>query len=184
MANKVFILGAGASKHTGAPLMWDFLDRARDIFTAGKMSAEWAEHFNRVFVAISELQLVHSKSRLDIRNLESVFTTFEMAKNIGRLGNLKPDEVEKCVESLQAVIFYTLDECVRFPIPFGGGIQSPAAPDAYMRFAEYVKASWTEHLTIITFNYDVALDVALANTDLPVYYGFGPSPAGRYHRLL
>lgn len=161
--------------------MWDFLDRARDIFATGTMSQEWAEHFNRVFVAISELQVVHSKSRLDIRNLESVFTTFEMAKNIGRLGSLKAEDVEKCVQSLQAVIFYTLDQCVLFPT--ADVTSEIVAPPVYRRFAECISASIGHSTTVITFNYDVALDVALAKSDLEISYGF-EDPGTSFGRVV
>ncbi len=43
---------------------------------------------------------------------------------------------------------------------------------AYRKFAECIKGSIKDHITVITFNYDVALDVALANEDLDVSYGF------------
>lgn len=34
MASVVFILGAGASRHTGAPIMRDFLATAENLFSA------------------------------------------------------------------------------------------------------------------------------------------------------
>jgi hypothetical protein len=70
MSRYVFILGAGASRHTGAPLMAEFLDRARALFAANPTS-EYSNDLQRVFGAISKLQSVHSKSELDIVNLES-----------------------------------------------------------------------------------------------------------------
>lgn len=125
---------------------------------------------------------MHSKSSLDIRNLESVFTTFEMAKNIGRLGNLRQTEINKCVQSLQAVIFYTLDKCVLFPTTGAGDV---VAPEAYRRFATCIEASRADYITVITFNYDVALDVAFADTDLEVFYALGDPPThGNYIDLL
>jgi hypothetical protein len=181
VSNKVFILGAGASKHTGAPLMADFLDRARDLYAAGNMPSDWAEHFDRVFRAISALQDVHSKSSLDIRNLESVFTTFEMAKNIGRLSDLPANDVSKCVESMQAVIFYTLDQCVLFPTT--GITGTLCATDVYRGFAECINTSSKDDITIITFNYDIALDVALAKADLDVFYGLESSPTTPFRRI-
>jgi hypothetical protein len=178
--NKVFILGAGASKHTGAPLMADFLDRARDLYAAGKLPSEWADHFGRVFRIISALQAVHSKSTLDIRNLESVFTTFEMLKSLGQFPDLAGDEIELSVQSLQAVIFYTLDQFVRFPTGNAGEI---LPPKVYHGFAERIRA--TRNVTVITFNYDVGLDVALAASGIPVFYDIGdPPPLGDFSKLL
>ena len=165
--------------------MFDFLDRARDIYGVGGIPAEWAAHFVRVFSAISALQSVHSKSSLDIRNLESVFTTFEMAKNIGRLADLPTDDVEKCVESLQAVIFYTLDRTAQFPIAIVGGRPVIEPPRAYKAFTEYIVGS-RDDIVVITFNYDVALDFALAHIGLDVSYGLpgGASPVRRSTKLL
>jgi len=77
MADTVIILGAGASKQGGAPLMHDFLDVARDLLSADKVG-DARKSFETVFRGISALQQVHSKSELDILNLESVFAAFEM----------------------------------------------------------------------------------------------------------
>ena len=69
MSKIVFILGAGA------PLMKDFLDRARDL-VADKNIKGREEDFAKVFNAISSLQKVHSKSELDLINIESIFDSF------------------------------------------------------------------------------------------------------------
>jgi dimeric dUTPase (all-alpha-NTP-PPase superfamily) len=75
MSNIVFILGAGASKQAGAPLMKDFIDTARDLYSSNDVDNK-NEDFQKVFTAISELQRVHSKSNLDIDNIEAVFFSF------------------------------------------------------------------------------------------------------------
>lgn len=53
MSDVVFILGAGASKQNGAPLMADFLDVASKIWRMGSVAGS-EEHFARVFRAISQ----------------------------------------------------------------------------------------------------------------------------------
>ena len=40
MAKTVFILGTGASKEAGAPLIDEFLDVARDIITNGRLTEQ------------------------------------------------------------------------------------------------------------------------------------------------
>ena len=40
MSNTVFILGAGASKRAGVPLMKDFLDTAHNLWKSGKITQE------------------------------------------------------------------------------------------------------------------------------------------------
>ena len=59
MSDIVFILGAGASKRAGAPLMNDFLDVANDLWKLGFVK-DADEQFQNVFSGISELQKVHS----------------------------------------------------------------------------------------------------------------------------
>ncbi len=54
MAEAVFILGAGASKECGAPLMANFLDVADDLRLRGEAGID-AVHFERVF-ALAELE--------------------------------------------------------------------------------------------------------------------------------
>jgi hypothetical protein len=68
----VFIVGAGASRESGSPLMFDFLDKAYDLLrlkTEGIV--EKRSEFEDVFNAIAELQSVHAKSYLDLDNIET-----------------------------------------------------------------------------------------------------------------
>jgi len=81
----VFILGAGASREAGGPLMGDFLDHAEELSHNSDVDHE---AFDLVFRGIKELQVVHSKAFLDINNVESVMAAFEMAKLFGRLGDM------------------------------------------------------------------------------------------------
>src|SRR5882672_30995 len=92
MGNSVFILGAGASVHAGAPVMRDFLDQA-GLIGRSEPGTEDRRAFEIVTRARSELQLVHSKAQFDLRNLESVFAAFEMAEVFGRLGSLAKNDV-------------------------------------------------------------------------------------------
>jgi hypothetical protein len=78
MSNVVFILGAGASKQAGAPLMANFLDVSTDLLRANRVG-ESKVHFERVFTAIGGLQAVHSKAQLDLNNIESIFTALDIS---------------------------------------------------------------------------------------------------------
>ena len=77
MSDIVFILGAGASKDAGVPLMAEFLDVAEREWRLKHVEGRNAS-FKDVFDALSQLSCVHSKSTLDIENVESVFSAFEM----------------------------------------------------------------------------------------------------------
>lgn len=92
MSDIVFILGAGASRQAGAPLMSDFLDKAADLLVTRRVDSQ-REQFEKVFSAIGELQRVHSKAQLDLNNIESVFTAFELAKIIQRLPGVQTNEI-------------------------------------------------------------------------------------------
>ncbi|MHB1587420.1 MAG: hypothetical protein ACYCRH_08255 [Acidiferrobacteraceae bacterium] len=97
MADVVFILGAGASKEGGAPLMADFLDVARTLWETQKVSTS-APAFETVFKAIGHLQQVHSKAELDIINIESVFAAFEMGKLLGRLPGYSAADIDGLIK--------------------------------------------------------------------------------------
>ena len=79
------ILGAGASSEAGAPLMKDFVNTARDLFQdrQGRVSS--------VFTAMAALARSQAKATLDLQNIEEVFSAFELASLVQRLGNLPED---------------------------------------------------------------------------------------------
>jgi hypothetical protein len=79
MPKSIFLLGAGASKAAGAPLMDEFLSTARNLRRLA-LPSEFHSAFDTVFQAMTALQAVHSKSTLDFNNVESLFSAFEVAK--------------------------------------------------------------------------------------------------------
>jgi hypothetical protein len=173
MSQYVFILGAGASKHAGAPLMADFLDKSRALFAANRVN-ECSDDLQRVFDAISELQSVHSKSELDIVNLESVFSAFEMAELLD-----VPPAGRNLVHSMKRLIAWTLDEAVLFEL----GAHKVFSTPAYRDFASLISRLANEfgpspRSTVITFNYDVAVDVALRSAGLSLDYGLNGDAGG------
>lgn len=175
MSNVVFVLGAGCSKECGAPLMADFLDVASYLHSTGEVKDK-ASHFEKVFKAIGALQLVHSKSQLDLNNIESVFTAFEIANTIGKLPGFPPEEIPSVLVSLKEVIVTTLEKTIKFP--FRG--QYVNAPHPYDAFAELLKHIITDAIpnhtvSVITFNYDIAIDMALYRAGLSIDYALDPS---------
>jgi len=176
MSNVVFILGAGASKEAGAPLMADFLDVAWRLWKAGRVN-DYAAKFEEVFRGISSLQVVHSKSQLDFDNIESVFAAFEMGKILKRLPGVKVESIDSRIESLKTLIGATIEETMMLPV----GAQRPKPPVPYRTFVEMVKYLRTEatpHRTvsIITFNYDLACDYALYHESVPIDYALEGYP--------
>ncbi|MDY0873101.1 hypothetical protein [Dongia rigui] len=172
MSEIVFILGAGASVPAGAPIMSDFLDRARDIWAdPHRVVAEDVPHYQRVFNALQVLQAVHSKSNLDLVNIESVFTLLEMAELLQRMpGNF--ENPGDALSSLKKVIAATLSASVRFPVANRGIGQAAGYAgfvDMLQRIGEIDRGRHS--ISVVTFNYDLGLDFSLLGRG--IQYGLG-----------
>jgi len=178
MAKVIFILGAGASKLAGAPLMPEFLEVADDLYRSNQTGNKTPD-FQRVFEARGRLQAVHSKSSLDISNIEVVFNALELARVIGKFPGGDDAYVNKAIASLQEVISFTLEKTIRFPV--NGKRVYPPSP--YQTFAELIyhlqnDAIPSQTVAVMTFNYDVAVDYALHFNSLRPDYGFGDPVSG------
>lgn len=160
MSEIVFILGAGASKAAGAPLMPDFLDKADALHKAGKVD-QFKSDFDRVFDAISALQRVHSKAELDLDNIESVFAAFEMGRLLNTLPSVPNDEIGSLLVSIRRLIFKTLEKTVIYPVR-DGRIHPNEVYDSFAILVDALNQGGRQNrCSIITFNYDLALDHAL-----------------------
>lgn len=170
MSQVVFILGAGAARDAGAPLMFDFLDVARDLWNKNLVQ-ESDLHFSNVFKAISTLQQVHSKALLDFHNLESVFSAFEMAGTLQKFSNYNSDEITALQKSMKVVIARTIERTLKFKIRGEGFLDLPTN-DYYRLIILVSKLSEMyppKRVTVITFNYDLSLDVTFEHFG-PVFY--------------
>lgn len=183
MAKTVFILGAGASAHAGAPVMNNFLQVARELRETGKGTPE----FDTVFRGVSMLGRTHSKWPLYTardKNMETAFAAFEMAEMIWQFPGHKPEDVAQLVPAMRKVINTTLDQKTTFPM-----IEGRINPtNAYYRFAVLIrdlhksrKASDVKPrhtVAVITFNYDIAAEIAFLATDTYFNYTLQAEPSG------
>ena len=87
--------------------MFDFLDVARRLLRTNAVEDKRAE-FELVFRAIGALQTVHSKSQLDLNNIESVFTVLELGRIIQKVPGLTRDEIPAAIAALKKLIVRTL----------------------------------------------------------------------------
>jgi NAD-dependent SIR2 family protein deacetylase len=158
----VFILGAGASQHAGAPLMSNFLSVARELAHERQLPA-----FDLVFSAINSLHHSQAKSEFDLENLEMVFGAFQMARRLGMLGNLSDREIENLPSAMSSVIASTLDEHVWYPADKEGWWPT----EGYGALASMIRDLRVSRCSILTFNYDVALDYSLYAMGLKIDYG-------------
>lgn len=162
MANVVFILGAGASRQAGGPLMSDFLDIADDLWKSNAVIGAQPQYFSRVFAAIGALQAVHSKAQLDLGNIESVFNALEMARILKKFPGPEGASVKEAIEALKYVITLTLEHRIRFPV----ASKRVTPPHPYTEFAQLLQhlsndARPKRSVAVLTFNYDIAADYAL-----------------------
>lgn len=163
----VFILGAGASVEDGAPVMSNFLDRARDLLLSGSIDENDKYHFEKVFEGRSKLTRVHSKADINLENLEALFSAFEMAKLLNKMPDVAQGEIDMYIKSLKRLIVVTLEQSIKFPLE-----HSQLRPTStYGSFVELLREmrdyeKLSHDISIITFNYDLAIDMALN------YYSF------------
>ena len=164
MSETLIILGAGASASCGAPLMANFLDLAEEA-RSGSLDTEAAGHFDAVFNAIEALNRAHTKASLDTDNVEDVFGALEMA-DLLELDSV-PTEL---AAAMRTVIARTIEAHVEFPITSGS--ISPA--EDYLLLSNWIKGGMSRAVprqTVLTFNYDCALDFALWKNGLGIDYG-------------
>lgn len=184
MSSIVFVLGAGASRQCGGPLMGDFLDIATNLLRTRKIDDQ-SEAFKEVFRAIGNLQAVHSKAEMDLNNIESIFTALELGKVIQKFPGLKAEEIDGVIASLKTLIVKTLEQTVLFPIHNNRIV----APDPYPYFYELInflntEASPNQTCSVITFNYDIAVDYALIGDGSGPFYGMGTKTSASSIPLL
>lgn len=167
----VFVLGAGASVHAGAPLLRDFLARARDLSKRGAVRRP--EAFENVFRYVEDLLPAAYHVDVDLKNLEHVWSLAELQRQMGLEG------ASEVVNDLKVVVGETLDQLV-----FNYGPNGCEPDEAYKRFVkrllerESARAASTvvgavERETVITFNYDVLLDHALLHRGVRPNYSLG-----------
>jgi hypothetical protein len=156
MSEVVFILGAGASAHTGAPIMKDFYNKVCDLYDDEVTSKEDKEAFKLIIQAKEDLERILVKVDLDLNNLETIFSLIEM----GKLIDIFPGHIsiDKLHEAIQRVIVRTIELSTSY-------YYKPNSADAYYLLASEIKFLEEQRKpsrsSVLTFNYDVAMDLAL-----------------------
>jgi NAD-dependent SIR2 family protein deacetylase len=175
MSRTVFILGAGASAMAGAPLMSSFIGDAQTVFReATNLTEADRAAFDLVFKARTQIQSVHSKAALQLNNIEALFGAFEMARLLGKLGNLTLGEIGRLPDSIVRVITRTLEHSIQLKVVGTSERPSiePARPygDFVRLLQDMMEADRRNAVSVLTFNYDLALDQALFRKGIPFTY--------------
>jgi hypothetical protein len=184
MSDVVFILGAGASVDCGGPVMGNFLEVALKLLLTDRVKDKEKE-FKTVFRTIGKLQSVHSKAHLDLTNIESIFTVLELADTI-QAPILSGEQVTDAIAALKTLIVRTLEEQIEFPTGPRGEFMPTSS---YASLADLLvsmrdKAEPRLSFSVITFNYDIALDMALLKRGLGPYYAIDDTKEDPRHAPL
>lgn len=172
MAENVFILGAGASADCGAPVMSNFLQKAEDIVESGSLKIDAKMEIEKVFALRNDLRRIYANSDLDLDNIETLFGITEMARILNVLGNLSPEEIIQLNRALKRLIIETLEKSIKFPYREKSMMPPPTYDTFVKKMLMNDYASPKTNMSIITFNYDLALDYTLNYYGLPIDYGF------------
>ncbi len=162
MAEVIFILGAGASAHAGVPIMSEFFEAACDLYDDHKLSKSDIECFDLVRSAKKSLESILVKMKLDLNNIETLFSLVEMGKLINRFPGLDAKQITALHEAIHRFIIRTIELTTNFIYREDAGY---FAPEAYNHLANYMgqiqETRGPSRTSILTFNYDVAMDHAL-----------------------
>jgi len=184
--HNVYNLGAGFSKDAGAPLIHDFLDRAREFYDNpdSALDCQEREQFERVFKFKREVAKAREKFRIDLDNVEQLFGLVEMSQ---RLESASPATRDATVYLIAKTLQLALtDSSIRPQVRMGlARDYAPQASfipyvhpqaggevfdtDIYTHFALLLSGKYDDQKklasrsnTAITFNYDLIVDDALS----------------------
>lgn len=175
----VFLLGAGASMHAGAPVMKDFLQVAEDIAGEGLLSDEETRRLRSVFDFRASVETAEPKAGLDLTNLEDLFGLVDVHCRV----NPEDPKARELRRDFIFLILKTLDTKIQeeqsvVSVRTQGG-NEPLEFDrkASEHFVDMVARRWSKppldqiaRDSIITLNYDLLIDRALKRHGLIADY--------------
>ena len=166
----VFVLGAGASVGAGAPVLNDFLRRARDLLDNqhSLLNCEERKAFERIFQWRYNIAAVRRYMNIDLENVEELFSLVDMSCQLDfKIGEQEAEETRK---DLTLLISRTLELTIKFRDIKVNNVNRYSGDQTYYEFANLL-SRWSpshnkdksEFDSIITLNYDTALDRTLSS---------------------
>lgn len=151
--------------------MAGFLDEAQELLDSNRVGSAEAD-FVAALEAAGELSRTHSKARVANHNVESVFTALEMARTIGRFGDYTPAQIEDLGRAMRRLITVTVEQSLVVPCSAKGGVRPPKDYDRFAAVVSFLRqnAEPRHSVAVITFNYDLALDITLQYKTTPIDY--------------
>lgn len=156
--------------------MPEFLEVARKLCYE-EPDSDFARWHGVVGNARARLQRALSKSMFDILNIETVFSALEMADVVGYLAGMPQEDIKEARASLLELIAGTLDRTQQHVVNYSTNSMIPigaSGPADYVAFANYAAGLLSHNrghrLCVLTFNYDIGLEVALQSHQVPYSY--------------
>ena len=164
MIENLYILGAGASADAGAPLMNNFIDTAEDLLNENAYRKN--KNMQELFDNIKSLNSLHAKSKIDLNNIEAVLGLLEMYELLEFPNRIDSSKFKSLKKTYIEFIAETIELSMKFNITSTKKINSTGS---YPIFASHL-SKHRENTAIITFNYDLGIDVALYNAGIDYNY--------------
>ena len=184
MSKNILILGAGASKECGAPLIDDFLDMAEDLLDFKKIDEEYIEDFKNIFEMIKTFKPIHYSIKIDLENIENLFAAIEMARLLKNIEGITESKIQSMITSIRRFIFITLEKSIKMPVK-GKQVFPCSTYDRLVQLLKKIHDKKPEEtFSIITFNYDLALDYALYFYNDIINYGLDENIGNRFPLYL
>ena len=101
-----------------------------------------------------------------------------MGKIIGRIGNYSEKQIDKLIYSLKQVIVRTVEKKLLLKVTANDGLEPPVPYIQVMELINKLRFNMNpkQSVSVITFNYDIALDYVVEKHGYKIYYGFGDYP--------
>lgn len=178
MSKTVFILGAGASAHAGAPIMGNFIDKAEELKDTIR-DKNIKKDFDVVFEKLNKLNASHTKANIGFRNnLEMAFAGCEMDFLL-KPSSAQNGDAKSLSDAFKNLIVYVLEQSIQFRHS-----ENHFQPSSeYNAFVQLIRAMGIETTSVLTFNYDLALDYAFHRHGIAFSYGLDDIGTYNYLKL-
>jgi hypothetical protein len=177
MPNNVIILGAGASRAAGIPLMGGFMDQMWNLAKKGKhrdakLNSDDQKLLSDALSVRDELDEYHGRASLDVWNLEEVLSILSLNALAGRPADKK--KLELMTRAIARTIEITCDVrhsgALNIRTVNGEGV-NPLYNQFWHTLFAWCRARNEEMPFIITFNYDLVLERSLLHALIGTAYG-------------
>lgn len=163
MIDTIYILGAGASADSGIPVMSNFVQKAESL--AASKEFEGYE-FKELKEIIDNLQFGESKIYIDSENIESVLGAIEMAEIFNH--KFKEDQSIDLKNTYIDYVVKTIEKSTLFK--YEKDKITNEKSNSYDAFVKNYITPIKNKSAILTFNYDVCLDIALYSNNVSFNY--------------